>query len=108
MTGCRVPEVAVMKNLRVDSATDGLREPVDQDAALLIQPAAWSTVLPMIVGELRGLDDMTRIITGYALTSSIVIPPHDLVNDLPECRYLCRHDRVSHRGSTAAAGTSGD
>lgn len=38
-TGYRVPQVAAMKNLGLDSASlMALREPVDQDAALLEQP----------------------------------------------------------------------
>lgn len=41
-----------------------------------------STALPTIVGELDGVDQMTWVITGYILASTIVMPIYGRISDL--------------------------
>lgn len=40
-----------------------------------------STALPTIVGELNGVDQMTWVITGYILASTIVMPVYGRISD---------------------------
>ncbi|MFC0316038.1 MDR family MFS transporter [Gordonia phosphorivorans] len=41
-----------------------------------------STALPTIVGELDGVDQMTWVITGYILASTVVMPVYGRISDL--------------------------
>ena len=41
-----------------------------------------STALPTIVGELKGVDQMTWVITGYILATTIVMPIYGRISDL--------------------------
>lgn len=41
-----------------------------------------STALPTIVGELHGVDQMTWVITGYILASTVVMPMYGRISDL--------------------------